>query len=268
MSPENRSKIIPWVVLSGAVLLVAALLSAPGIDPSKPVEQQVVTISRDYVESSLESIIEKKPKLRKKRDQLEEDIKKVAIAESFLLMEAYNQGLALSDQVIRSRLVELQLTALHERADAAITPEAIQKHFSENREQYRVMPERHYLHLFVPATTPENFDQAKQQLEKQFQDDSFQEEPRWVTKDQVRVSWGPDMADHLFKIPLLQWSAPIRSHQGWHRIRALEEKSGQFYELEDVMSRVTEDLRKEMRRRIYDQEIARLNNKYKVEWIN
>ncbi|MCP4756021.1 MAG: peptidyl-prolyl cis-trans isomerase [Proteobacteria bacterium] len=261
-------KIAPGLGLLGAIVLLAGLLYSPGLHAPRQTESRPIQISREQVENSLKAAIAETPSLRDTRNGLFEEIKEGAIARNLLIAEAVSQGLAENDTIIRNRLVEIQILALYEKADALIAPEAVEKHFTENRHQYLTFPSRRYLHLFTLVTNVTDDVAAKKQLGELFQNKSQSATPRWTTENRLRRRWGPTLAQRIFEMPLSQWSLPIRSKVGWHRIKVLEEKPERPHELGEVRTWVTEDLRRKLRREAYDKEISRLKKKYKVELID
>ena len=48
----------------------------------------------------------------------------------------------------------------------------------------------------------------------------------------------------------------------------LEDEPGRVYELNEVRTKVTEDLRRNLKKEVYEKEISRLKKKYRVEWTD
>ncbi len=268
MSKDKWLQKAPWLVLPGALVVVVALFSAPGTRPSEPDRSNIVVMSQSQVNTALEAVLAENPSRKDDRDQMLQDMREGAVGQSLLVKEAFDQGLAQSDYIVRNRLVELQVMTLYESADAKITPEAVEEFFIRNRDRYNKFPKRYFQHLFIPVTNLVNADQARQQLDALYANESAWDEPQWVTEDQVRKTWGPSLARQVFEIDLSHWSEPIQSSMGRHRIRVLDEQQERPYNLDEIRSRVTEDLRRDLRQKGYNEEIERLKKKYKVEWTD
>lgn len=268
MITDAWSRRAPWLGLIGSAVLVAALFFDPGTEVSQETEPGVVRVSRQQVLGSVNAAISETPSLRDEKDRLARDMEEGAIAQGLFVAEAFNQGLAISDYIVRNRMVELQVMSLYERADALVTPEAASEHFARNRERYRTFPRRYYLHLFVPVTNLVGEVEARERLEGLFQDDPNWGEPVWIKEDELRKSFGPTLARLVFDSPLSKWSEPYRSSMGWHYLMVLEEEPSRPFEFNEVAARATEDLRRELRREAYQEELARLKKKYWVEWTD
>jgi len=158
--------------------------------------------------------------------------------------------------------------ALHEKAEAGVTQEAAESYFSSHRNWYLSLPRRKFLQVFVPVTNLVSADEAMHRLDDLFRKNASTENALWITEDQLRKKWGPTLARQIFALPLSKWSEPIRSTRGWHRCIVLEEELQKPYELDEVRTKVVEDLRRHLKQKVYQEEIARLKTKYKIEWIN
>jgi hypothetical protein len=258
----------PWIGLLGAVLLLAAILLAMDLPSFQPAQSYVVKVSRERMKSSLEAFIAENPRMRDDRDLLLKEMREGAVAQSLLVAEGFYQGLAENDFIVRNRIAELQVMALYEKADTMVTPEAAETYFAMHSDRYYTLPRRFYLHLFVPVTNLVDADEAARRLEKLYQNESSWGDPKWVTENQLRRRWGPTMARRIFEMPLSQWSEPIFSNFGRHRILVLKEEPERLHEFEEARTRATEDLRRELRLKTYEDEISRLKKIYKVEWTD
>lgn len=258
----------PWIGILGTVLLLVAILLTTKSPSFQPAQSYVVKVSREQMKSSLEAVIAENPSMRDDHDLLLKKMREGAVAQSLLVAEGFYQGLAENDYIVRNRIAEIQVLALYEKADTMVTPEAVEIYFTAHRDRYFTLPRRLQLHLFVPVTNLVDADEAAKRLEKLFQDQSSWGDPKWVTEDQLRRHWGPKMARRIFEMPLSQWSDPISSNLGQHRILVFNEESERPYELDEVRTRVTEDLRRELKLKTYEDEISRLKKIYKVEWTD
>lgn len=268
MNQSVVSKTAPWLGLLGAGILMAALFLT--IDPQipEPGHPLVVKVSHDQMKRSLAAVIAENPRLLDERERLIDEIKEGAVSQSLLVAEAFSQRLAENDYIVRNRLAEMQVMSLYERAEIGVTPDAVDKYFARFRDRYRSFPRRRILHLFVPITNIVDVKEARHQLDDLFHNKPSPETANWFTQEQLRKKWGPALARQIFSMPLSMWSDPIRSNLGWHRIMVLEDEPGRVYELNEVRTKVTEDLRRNLKKEVYEKEISRLKKKYRVEWTD
>ncbi len=268
MKKDMLKKIAPWIALAGSIAIFATLLFLPEKTQSVPQNPPCVKISKAQLDTSLSAIIAENPSLRDQKDAVIKEIREGAVAQALLVAEAFSQGLAEKDYIVRNRLAELQIMALYEMAETSVTSEAAEIYFSKNRKKYHALPRRLVGHLFVPVTNVVKKEEAKKQLEKLFKNNNKLEEPKWATENQIKRKWGPHIAMQVFEMPLTKWSKPIASELGWHRIKVFNVEQGRAYEFNEVSTRVLGDLRRELKNKIYEDEIIRLKKKYSVEWID
>jgi len=260
-----RSRLAPWLGLIGGAVLVAGLFLSPGPQLPESADSSEVTVSRRQIKDAVDAAIAENPSLRDQRGQTTQEMREGAIAQAMLVAEAFSQNLAKDDYIVRNRLVEIQVMALYEKADAMVTPQAVGKFFNERRDRYRSQPRRLYLHLMVPVTNLVSEAEARSRLEGLFRDPSQWSEPKWVTSDDLRKAYGPSLARQVFELGRGEWSQPIHSDLGWHYLKVVDEEPARPYQLEEVRAQATEDLRRELREKMYQEEIARLRKKYRVK---
>lgn len=258
----------PWLGLAGAGVLAVSMFLAAGDDLPGQGTSSVITASKGQVESALGAKLAENPALKDDLEALRQSMEEGAEAQALFVAEAFRQGLAQHDYIVRNRLVELQVMTLYDKADAGINDQAVEKYYNDNRDRYLTTPRRQYLHLFVPVTNLVSEAEARARVERLVQDGAPGEEPRWVEEEELRKVYGPALARQVFEMPVGEWNGPIRSGMGWHYIRVLEEEPVRQYGLEEVRERVTEDLRRELRQEVYKKELERLRGKYKVEWAD
>jgi parvulin-like peptidyl-prolyl isomerase len=262
---ELTRGLAPWLGLVGSVVLVAALFLSPGSQMGAEQEDQVVKFSRAQVQGAVDAALAEDPSLRDHLDTLKEQMREGAMAQSLFVAEAFRQGLAANDYIVRNRLVELQAMALYEKADAQVTPEAVEQYYEKNRERYRSEPRRFCILIFVPVTNLVNDSEARAQLENIFVSRGESLEPVWVTRESLQKSYGPTLAKTIFNLPIGAWSSAIRSGVGWHYVKVVSEEPGRPLSLEEARNQVTEDCRRELRNQAYQEELKRLRARYRVE---
>ena len=266
MSRQRWSRTAPWLGLAGSAVLAAGLFMAPGIEIREP-DRAAVKVSRQQVADAVEATVTETPSLSSELDKLTKEMRESSLAQSLFVAEAFSQGLAESDYIVRNRLVEMQVMSIYERADTAVTPGAGAAHFAEHRDRYARPARRKILHLFVPVTNRLGEDEARARLEERLRDESARGEAAWMEETDLRTTYGPGLARRVFEMPPGEWRGPIRSSLGWHAVLVEDEEMERPYELDEVRTRVTEDLRRELRQKAYREELERLKGKYRVEWV-
>jgi len=253
--------------LAGSAVLTAGLFLAPGVEISEA-GRAAVRVSRQQAADAVEATVIETPSLGSEVDMLSEEMRESALAQSLFVAEAFSQGLAESDYIVRNRLVEIQVMSIYERADAMVTPGAVEAHFARHRDRYARPARRKVLHLFVPVTNRVGEGEARARLEGRLRNEAARGEAAWRDEEDLRTTYGPGLARQIFEMPLGEWSDPIRSSLGLHTVLVQEEESTRLYKLDEVRTRVTEDLRRELRQKAYKEELERLKGKYVVEWVD
>jgi hypothetical protein len=256
---------VPWLGLLGCAVLVIALFRAPGAKLPEKEDSFEVAVSRRQIKDAVDAAVAENPSLRDHLDQTRKEMKDGAAAQALFVAEAFQQGLAADDYIVKNRLVEIQVMALYEKADAMVTPEAVEKYFAGHRDRYQSQPRRLYLHLFAPVTNLASDAEAHAQVEALFRDPAQWGEPKWVTEDDLRQAYGPTLAQQVFTLPRGQWSQAIHSDLGWHYLKVVDEEPARPYTLDEVRTRATEDCRRELREKMYQDEVNRLRKKYRVK---
>ena len=228
----------------------------------------MVRVSRQQVADAVEATVTETPSLSVELERLSEDMRESALAQSLFVAEAFSQGLAENDYIVRNRLVEIQVMSIYERADAMVTPGAVEEYFAGHRDRYVTLARRKVLHLFVPVTNRVGEGEARARLEGRLRDEAARGEAVWRDEEDLRTTYGPGLARQVFEMPLGEWSDLIRTSLGWHAVFIHDEEGARPYEPDEVRTRVTEDLRRELRQKAYWEELERLKGKYRVEWVD
>ena len=268
MHAHAWTRFAPWLGLLGSAIVVTALFLAPGLDLPRETGPAGVEVSRQQVAEAVEAAVGEDPRLADERDRLTTDLGESAVVQALLVAEAFAQGLAESDYIVRNRLVEIQVMSLYERADAKVTAEAVEAYFHENRDRYVTRPRRKIFHLHVGVTNRVTEPEARKRLDALVDSGEGWGEPTRVTEEALRESYGPAFARRIFEMPLGSWSGPVRSGVGWHAVQILAEDEPRRYDLDEVRARVEGDLRRALRQETYEGELERLEAKYAVEWVD
>lgn len=234
-----------------------------------------LAVSRQMIQVMVDAALNENPALRESLPTLEKEYEQTAIAQEMIVAETIEQGIAHKDPIVRNRLSELFILSIYQEADLQVTPETVSRYYKEHKEKY-TMPERRLIqHLFVRITNIVDEDKAKKTLEKLFKQ-SLLPSPRipetvakaiapvWVSREELRLQFGPLFADKIFWMPVGEWSEPFQSTTGWHRVRVLEHQPAHVRPLEEVSAEVENDLRSKLRLDYYYRELERLKTKYDV----
>ncbi len=179
-----------------------------------------LTVSRQMIQVMVDSALKENPALRETLPTLEKEYEQTAIAQEMIVAEAIEQGIANKDPIVRNRLSELFILSIYQQADLQVTPEAVRKYYEEHKEKY-TMPERRLIqHLFVRVTNVMDEDKAKITLEKLFKQSQLSPSrmpeavakaitPIWISRQELRLQFGPLFADKVFWMPIGEWSEPF-----------------------------------------------------------
>lgn len=270
-----------YAIAAGIILVLASTfgLFSRGTGPQSPApgtdNKIELMVSRQMVQTMVDAALAENPSLRENLETLRKQYEDGAMAQEMLVAEAIENGIAARDPVVRNRLAELFILGVYQQADSGVTPEAIRKYYEENKGKYTA-PERRYIqHLFVRVTNVTDSEKARATLEKLFRQallpDAHQPSavkeaivPVWITREEITKQFGPTFSIKLFSLKAGEWSEPIESTSGWHRIRVLEQEAGRLRSFDEARAEVENDLRTKLRLEAYHNELQRLSNKYKV----
>lgn len=281
----KRRRYTGWLFLVGGFLVFISLFGYYGKNDQEPSNQKSnkntkgkreLTVSRQMIQVMVDSALKENPALRETLPTLEKEYEQTAIAQEMIVAEAIEQGIANKDPIVRNRLSELFILSIYQQADVQVTPEAVRKYYEEHKEKY-TMPERRLIqHLFVRVTNVMDEDKAKITLERLFKQSQLSPSrmpeavakaitPIWISRQELRLQFGPLFADKVFWMPIGEWSKPFQSTSGWHRVKVLEHQPEHIRPFEEVSAEVENDLRSKLRLDYYYRELDRLKTKYDVK---
>ena len=133
-------------------------------------------------------------------------------------------------------------------------------------------------HLFVRVTNVTDDEKARATLDKLYNEALGPESgmsnavklaiaPVWISREELRSRFGPTFTEQLFSLPVGDWSDPINSTSGWHKVRVLEHQPEKVRDFEEVQAEVENDLRTKLRLEVYNKELELLAKKYNVTII-
>lgn len=168
------------------------------------------------------------------------------VEEEVLAREAMKLGLDVDDTVIRRRLA--QKMRMLTDAGPIDPPEAraLQSWFDARRDDYAVAERRIVQHIFY--STDKRVDPVGDASQADLSDWARAGDPFIVARQfgpvprtKVAQDYGADFAEATFRIAPGDWSEPVRSPFGVHRIRVTEVQPATAPELTDIHDRVLRD---------------------------
>ena len=201
------------------------------------------------------------------------------IREEILYREALAIGLDGNDTIIRRRLA-MKMEFLAKDVGQMIEPtdEEVSAFFASNTEQYAEPPRISFRHVYFNADTRTNAERDARSVLRGFKTrEPSQEEARqqgdpfmlhYVYSQRSRVEvvqlFGESFADRIFALKPGNWNGPLTSGYGIHLVRVDEQVEGRLPDLEDVSSKVHDDLMEHRRKQSYDAYYESLRQKYDV----
>jgi parvulin-like peptidyl-prolyl cis-trans isomerase-like protein len=265
---SSLQKLSPWLGLFGAVLITVGLFNNTEAELKNTTEENKIVVSHGLVKSMVENAVSENPSFNENIKELTQKMEEAAVGQELLVAEAFGQGLAISDYIVRNRMVEMQVMSLYERADTLVSQDKALEFYKDNPDRYMALPRRRYLHLYVPINNLIDENMAKEKLQELFKNKAGWGYPKWVAQHDLSKAYGPTLANTVFDMPVNEWSDAIKSSFGWHYIKVLDETPSSLQEFDKVSFRVLEDLRRKLRQDAYQTELDRLKNKYEVEWVD
>ena len=285
MTQPRAKRYAPLAVIIGAVIVMVSIMMKPSVPTgSKTVSDKKTELSdkkelfvpEEAVQVVLDAALTENPALRENMPVLREEVERSLKAQEMMVAEAIERGLASSDAIARNRLSELIMMSIYQEADVGVTPEAVRGYYESHKEKYFYPRARRVQHLFVQVTNVTDAEKARATLEQLFrqakgavskQSESLKHAiaPVWITREELRTRFGPTFEKEVFSLPIGDWSEPIQSTSGWHRVRVLEETPERQRIFDEVQAEVEADLRRKLREDAYNKEIERLSKKYNVK---
>ena len=206
------------------------------------------------------------------------------IREEVLYREAMAMGLDKEDFIIKRRMIQKVEFISQGISEAATDPseEDIQKYFEANKENYFVPPMATFTHVFFDFEKwrPEEA-KAKAEAEVSFlnrnnfdfsqapsRGDRFFYHTNYVERDveYIKSHFGAQMTSAIFEAEPSgnSWIGPFPSEYGYHVVMLTMKQVGRYPELEEVLSRVTEDARREFIKEQNDKTIQGIIDGYDV----
>ena len=234
--------------------------------------------SRAFNEEVFEEKLASMPK-----EELEELINNY-VREEVLYREAMAMGLDKEDFIIKRRMIQ-KVEFISQGISEAIgdpSDEDIREYFETNKESYYVPPIATFTHVFYDFKKwkPEDA-RAKAEAEVKFlnknnfdfnqapsRGDRFFYHTNYVERDveYIKSHFGAQMTSAIFEAEPSgnSWIGPFPSEYGYHVVMLTMKQVGRYPELNEVLSRVTEDARRENIKKLNDDTIQGIIDGYDV----
>jgi len=257
-----KSPILHFIIM-GVVAYLLYILFKPA-----PTETIYITMQ------TIDALIQQQESIM--QNPISEEEKEILIAghieDEILLREAYKRGLNQNDYRVRKRLLNMMRTSLGE-----VIPEPsvaqLNVFYEENKERYQTSPSLSFEHIyfsFVNVAQPEDPDKFIQKLNNTSDvstlGEYFQMGNRFLKSSfsLVASSFGKPFADHVFKLPLNNWSGPVESIHGTHYVIITENHKPEVPPFENIESYLRDDYFLQKSREVQQRKIDELRKNYNI----
>lgn len=146
------------------------------------------------------------------------------VRQEILYRQGMAMGLAQDDEIVRRRVVQKAEFILEDqRPPAEPTAQQLEAYFKAHQVDYQLPARVSFSHIFFSPDIGGDAD-ARSRAERADAGDPFPDAMTFeqVSPDQVARLFGRSpFVDAVFGAPVGQWSPPVRSGYGWHRVRVL-----------------------------------------------
>jgi len=209
------------------------------------------------------------------------------VREEVLSREARARGLDVGDPIIRKRLVqklEFFSQGMSARPDE-LTEEDVALFFESHRDDYSVPAHVTFSHIFFDdlsggrETALRRADAGRHSMNApgivpgrdRSMGDRFMYHMRYEekTRDHIALQFGPSFADAVFDLEPGgdAWFGPLASRHGVHLVRVMDNSEARILDLDEVRSRVEDDVRRERRSQRSEAALRDIIDSYDVQVI-
>ena len=231
-----RDRLVHFAVAGGLLFALA-----PAVDRSR------VSVSTGYLQSLHAAQAHKLgvPQLSEERAA---EVDRRAVEDEVLYREAMRLGLDRDDGLVREHLIQKMLLLAEDLGGASREPSRaeVEAYFERTRDRWRQDERVHLVHVFATRKdTAEALGDAVRAADAQHPDVAPSVGEAFARSRDVRgsredfaSSYGERFADTVFSLPPGQWSEPVESRFGWHRVKVLQHTPGAPAAFDDVFERV------------------------------
>lgn len=208
------------------------------------------------------------------------------IREEVLYREAKKLGMELNDNLIRRRLVGKieYLTSSMSSQLVNASKEQLQALYQQQKDEYYIEPTITFTHIFFDAEKngkDKALELAKYQLseftgklipsfnEAAKYSDRFPYHLNYVKRSRsfIQNHFGESFAQDLFarNMSSKAWLGPIQSTYGYHLVLTLEQTSGRYPTVDEVMTELSGEFKRQQTQELQNQAIQSLIDSYQVD---
>ncbi len=231
-----RDRLVHFAVAGGLLFALA-----PAVDRSR------VSVPSGYLQS-LHAAQARKLGVSQLSDERAAEVDRRALEDEVLYREAMRLGLDRDDGLVREHLIQKMLLLAEDLGGASREPTRaeVEVYFERTRDRWQKDERVHLVHVFATRKeTAEALTDAIRSAEAQHPDavppvgEAFAR-ARDVrgSREDFASSYGERFADTVFSLPAGQWSEPVESRFGWHRVKVLQHTPGAPAAFDDVFERV------------------------------
>jgi len=231
-----RNRLVHFAAAGGLLFAIA-----PGADDSR------VSVSVHYLET-LHAAQARRLGVQKLGLERADEVDRRALEDEVLYREAMRLGLDRDDGVVREHLIQKMLLLAEDLGGASREPprEDVRAYFDRTRDRWRQDERVHLVHVF--ATRKElavgltdailAADASHPALPPPVGEAFARSRDVRGSREDYAASYGAPFAEAVFALRPGEWSDPIESRFGWHRVKVLQHTPGAPASFDDVYERV------------------------------
>jgi peptidyl-prolyl cis-trans isomerase C len=236
MSRLARDRLVHFALAGGLLFALA-----PAVDHTR------VSLSRDYLQS-LHAAQARRLGVPELSDERAAEVDRRALEDEVLYREAVRLGLDRDDGLVREHLIQKMLLLAEDLGGASREPtrDEVKAYFDKTRDRWQKDERVHLVHVFATRReTAEGLSDALRAADALHPDVAPPLGEAFARSRDVRgsredfaSSYGERFADTAFASVPGQWSEPVESRYGWHRVKVLQHTPGAPAAFDDVFERV------------------------------
>jgi len=265
------AKTITYIIKSPILhFLILGIIAFILYENLKPVDRETIKITSQTIDALIQQ--EEDIRLNPLSEDEKQELIEGHIEDEILLREAFKREMDKNDYRVQKRLLNMMRASLSE-----VVPEPsvaqLKVFYEENREFYQTSFSRSFENVFFSFTNgnqPKNPEQFITQLEKSPDPSALGEYNLLGSKftkssfRQTALNFGKPFAEHLFELPLNQWTGPIESIRGTHYVRITENHDPELPLFDEIENYLRQDYLIQKTREIQEQKIDDISKSYEI----
>jgi peptidyl-prolyl cis-trans isomerase C len=254
--PLARHPVLQFAVLGGAIFA----LSPSRQDPRRVEVAAGALTAFERAQAQRDGV----PALSTERAR---EVDARAIEDEVLYREALRLGLDRDDPIIRQRLIQKLLLLVEDLGGASRPPTDAQLRawFEADPTRFAQPPRVHLVHVFASAAQglPAATALERSGVPSAGEPFPYSREVRGSRPDLTRL-YGEDFAALAFRLPPGEWSLPVRSSFGWHRVRVVDREAARIPSFEEARPGIGLDYALDRRSAVVGEYLRRTVGEYRV----